>query len=115
MRKDVPPISEKTYNDLKTKTDTLTNKVKFRTLLLVANLLPYDKHICMLLAEKFEAMEMPRCASIMKLRANENDKLKINKTVVKVTTEDKNIPPNKQDKQSKTPAKQNKQKKLNLL
>ena len=75
--KDVPAITQKKYDSVKETYKNYNSQTAFKVLVIAANALPYDKKICTLLAEKFEAMQMPRCANIMRKRASESDKLVI--------------------------------------
>lgn len=77
MGNDVPPIPKKRYDIAKKASEKYNSQTSLKILIIAANTLPYDKNICTLLAEKFDEMQMPRCAAIMKERAEENKKLVI--------------------------------------
>ena len=73
--KDVPAITKEKYDRLKKNSEKYNSKTPLNILVIAANSLPYDKNICTLLAEKFDSMQMPRCASVMRKRATESNKL----------------------------------------
>ena len=75
MGKKVPPIPQKRYDIAKKASEKYNSKTSLKILIIAADTLPYDQNICNLLAEKFENMQMPRCAAIMKTRAGESPKL----------------------------------------
>lgn len=75
MGKKVPPIPQKRYDIAKKASEKYNSKTSLKILIIAADTLPYDQNICNLLAEKFENMQMPRCAAIMKIRAGESQKL----------------------------------------
>jgi len=77
MGKDVPAVPQKKYDIAKSASEKYNSETAFKILVIAANTLPYDKKICTLLAEKFDAMQMPRCAGIMRKCAGQNEKLLI--------------------------------------
>ena len=75
MDKDVPPIEKAEYEAAKKSFAKYNSATPLQLLVIAANRLPYDAHICRLLAEKFAAMQMPRCAGVMKKCASQSSKL----------------------------------------
>ncbi|MBE6357858.1 MAG: hypothetical protein E7057_01250 [Lentisphaerae bacterium] len=96
---DVPPITHQQYTALKKTSAQMTSATPFTRLVRFANLLPYDQHICNLLAEKFTAMQMPRCAKIMTRRAAESQKLTVIKPAPVVKPQPQTVPDVKPEKE----------------
>ena len=77
MGKEVPAITKQRYDNAKKYSEKYHSGTSLKSLIIAADTLPYDKKICNLLAEKFDKMQMSRCADIMRKRAKEGNKLNI--------------------------------------
>ena len=100
MGKAVPPIPQKRYDTAKKACKKYNSKTSLKILIFAANTLPYDQNICNLLAEKFDEMQMPRCAAIIKKRATESNKLIIVQEPAVVPVSETNAPEPLKDKKS---------------
>lgn len=74
--KDVQPLNRKKYEKDKKAFAKYNASTSLRKLIAACDRIPYDPELCNILAEKFQSLQMPRCASVMKQRSEQHDKLK---------------------------------------
>lgn len=67
--------TQKQFEEIKAAYAGLSQESSLQELLTAANKLPYDSRICILLADKFKQLQMPRCSEMMQTRASQSGNL----------------------------------------